>query len=667
MGTYSRRKDLSLATEVLASNSSLKMDIIRGAPQQTNGCLYSRRARHVGHPALRHSSTTCSRVTTGLGRLRNIGCQASWLIHWALDQERTRSSSARASASFIENDEESAPQKDGWVEALLLGFFACQNRSALASRCLVETILEMWHSGVTFEHVQVMLVMKGAESGFRLLAPLEQEILVSWVALIQLALQEVGVAFGQPANPTEGGEGGASGSVPQANPVAAMRQWVRDIIGMYREGMDSRRLLLQQAMGEGREEGVSPSPSILMMQQYTRLVITTLEVVDMPSAPGPVGPSLEPAERGGAGSTERSNKGEAGRYRASPTDAALQDVGSGDRSATEAMPDEDGRGDGSAGEAMLDEGGREGGSAAGASGEREREGAGGAEAASAGEGEASSGGPSPPLDAVQSGSSSREQSYTLPPHVAYVYGFASEARQREIAGPWAGEGGLAQLDRRAAALRLLVAYLGALDESLYSARAFVAEALHCYRRGWSVSELFAELRVEEFIQGGGILPLGATSPSETQQLSMRVFALWLSITYMSFVQLGVSFSGDMSQLGWAWVEGLQAGVEAHSLADLVSSTLCLDAQAEAADSSAGASGSFWATQEQEEDASLDTARHVSGRQAVAGADTDAAFSMVMVQDPELAKTSSTFALVQQQVGLIRIARGLVQEMVISGV
>jgi hypothetical protein len=38
------------------------------------------------------------------------------------------------------------------------------------------------------------------------------------------------------------------------------------------------------------------------------------------------------------------------------------------------------------------------------------------------------------------------------------------------------------------------------------------------------------------------------------------------------------------------------------------------------------------------------------------------FSVVVVQDPGLVTTSSTIALWQQQVGLIRLARGLIKEM-----
>lgn len=52
-----------------------------------------------------------------------------------------------------------------------------------------------------------------------------------------------------------------------------------------------------------------------------------------------------------------------------------------------------------------------------------------------------------------------------------------------------------------------------------------------------MSELYGELNLSDFLQGGSILPLAAPTPSEAQQLSMRVFALWLSLAYMTFVQV----------------------------------------------------------------------------------------------------------------------------------
>lgn len=91
--------------------------------------------------------------------------------------------------------------------------------------------------------------------------------------------------------------------------------------------------------------------------------------------------------------------------------------------------------------------------------------------------------------------------------MAYVYGFLSVDRQREVAKGLEEPADPAQLARRADALRLLMTYLGALDQSLYSARAFVAEALSCYRWGRALPA-----RVEKRGKGWGTV--GSWTSSE---------------------------------------------------------------------------------------------------------------------------------------------------------
>jgi hypothetical protein len=72
-------------------------------------------------------------------------------------------------------------------------------------------------------------------------------------------------------------QGDAGPAAGAGGMLSGMRGWVKETIELYRGGMNSRRLLLQQAMGES-EDGAQTPPTILTMQQYTRLVITTLEV-----------------------------------------------------------------------------------------------------------------------------------------------------------------------------------------------------------------------------------------------------------------------------------------------------------------------------------------------------------------------------------------------------
>ena len=57
---------------------------------------------------------------------------------------------------------------------------------------------------------------------------------------------------------------------------------MKQIVDMYKSGFDSRRMLLQQSLAgvQGGEPGdqEGESPSVVTMQQNTRLVVLTLEV-----------------------------------------------------------------------------------------------------------------------------------------------------------------------------------------------------------------------------------------------------------------------------------------------------------------------------------------------------------------------------------------------------
>ncbi len=64
-------------------------------------------------------------------------------------------------------------------------------------------------------------------------------------------------------------------------------RFVKQIVNMYKSGFDSRRMLLQQSLagvqgGEPGDQG-GESPSVITMQQNTRLVVLTLEVSEPPN------------------------------------------------------------------------------------------------------------------------------------------------------------------------------------------------------------------------------------------------------------------------------------------------------------------------------------------------------------------------------------------------
>ncbi|KAK9851676.1 hypothetical protein WJX84_011863 [Apatococcus fuscideae] len=70
---------------------------------------------------------------------------------------------------------------------------ACQHRALLACQCLCETGIQMHREGYRLEDVQLIVAAAGLASGNKLLTALEQEVLLSWVAVVFLSLQEAGV------------------------------------------------------------------------------------------------------------------------------------------------------------------------------------------------------------------------------------------------------------------------------------------------------------------------------------------------------------------------------------------------------------------------------------------------------------------------------------------
>lgn len=64
--------------------------------------------------------------------------------------------------------------------------------------------------------------------------------------------------------------------------LKGMQGFVRRMMAVHSEGMDSRRLLLQQAMADSSlqegQKGAQQSPTVGMMQQNSRLIVLTLEV-----------------------------------------------------------------------------------------------------------------------------------------------------------------------------------------------------------------------------------------------------------------------------------------------------------------------------------------------------------------------------------------------------
>ncbi|CAD7699837.1 unnamed protein product [Ostreobium quekettii] len=154
--------------------------------------------------------------------------------------------------------------------ALVLAFFACQTKSLPAAQCLVETVVEAFLEGFTAEDMQVSVALTCLEASKPILTDLEQDILVSWVALVMLTLAQLGIRP-RPLAPT-------STSTSQVDrQVQGMSGFVKQVLQMYMKGMDLQRLTLQQQMAGADEAGRSPSARL--MQQNNLLIVLTIEVL----------------------------------------------------------------------------------------------------------------------------------------------------------------------------------------------------------------------------------------------------------------------------------------------------------------------------------------------------------------------------------------------------
>ncbi|GIL58997.1 hypothetical protein Vafri_13982, partial [Volvox africanus] len=139
---------------------------------------------------------------------------------------------AAAAAAAADNTADAdAPRVEEPSTALLLSWFACGNRSLFAAQCLVEVLVELYREGRTFGELQLSLKMatqgtrrrrargtEGSDTAAVTVAPAsapgdqqrldageeevlppllqgqEEDVLVSWVALVFLTLEELEVS-----------------------------------------------------------------------------------------------------------------------------------------------------------------------------------------------------------------------------------------------------------------------------------------------------------------------------------------------------------------------------------------------------------------------------------------------------------------------------------------
>jgi hypothetical protein len=81
----------------------------------------------------------------------------------------------------------------------------------------VEVVVEMYREGVTLEDAKLLLSLASLQQGGQLLGPMDEDILVNYVAVIMIALEMVGV----PLKPEVGCRASAAAGCPLSLPSAS--------------------------------------------------------------------------------------------------------------------------------------------------------------------------------------------------------------------------------------------------------------------------------------------------------------------------------------------------------------------------------------------------------------------------------------------------------------
>ena len=67
------------------------------------------------------------------------------------------------------------------------------DRCARACRGFVEVVLEMFLQGISLSEMEAMMAVARLESGGQLVGDLDQEVMLSWAAMVFLTLQAIGL------------------------------------------------------------------------------------------------------------------------------------------------------------------------------------------------------------------------------------------------------------------------------------------------------------------------------------------------------------------------------------------------------------------------------------------------------------------------------------------
>lgn len=238
------------------------------------------RCMHGSTTAMGEHSSRVSRQTkpleTNIGEQRAVLCYGQ---NFGMSRRRSiiGKSGLEGSSDMSMAD---ASEDFKFSEAILLCFLASQNRSLFASKCLVETVIEMYRCGYTLDGLKIALALATLSSG-EPAPPVMVDIMLTWTSVIHLTLKEIGLE--KYSNITsEEEEEESRMSDESMRMVEGLKGIVVHWVQQFVEGMDLFRLQLQQSMQGGSDGGLETggqSQFVNVMQQNSRLVVITLEVV----------------------------------------------------------------------------------------------------------------------------------------------------------------------------------------------------------------------------------------------------------------------------------------------------------------------------------------------------------------------------------------------------
>ncbi|KAL3156210.1 hypothetical protein ABBQ32_012491 [Trebouxia sp. C0010 RCD-2024] len=614
-----------------------------------------------------------------------------------LQISRKIATGAHGSAEALDSPD-GEQQASQFLPAILLAYFASQNRSLLAAECLIETVIEMYRRGTQLDSLQFTLSMETLQSGSTLLSEQELDILTARCGIIMLTLHEIGCETYAEAQEKSDGTAAQQPLSSKAEQLTrGLGKFVSQIINMYKSGFNSRRMLLQQSLAKGVEAGGQGAlpPSVITMQQNTRLVVLTLEMIQQSHIPTQVPlESIAPQENHPADEESPSSSSPAVvppsmSSSSDPPMAAARKTQIGQpheqrqnsSSSEDSLPQQRGR-TARAEPARVEQQQEQSIMPSGTQEEEQQASAQSHMGQSEMVGQQSNVKASNPEET----SANPVSTYTSPDQIlsptGYILGFvhaipahnmshpsssspSSIPTQSPGSEPQSSERSSAELPSesslpnqeeggaRSAAVQLLLGFMGALQASQYAVESFVSTAVCHYRHGWSAQQLFNELQQEEFAQTGGLLPTDPRIQAATDtpaHLTAELFARWLSTAFMTLAVMGVPHPQAPQTAGWAWVtlpdsssSPGNSAVQAHRLAEVVANKLRLEEDGQDDDGM---------TKQLSESARAMRESSVFQQMASQRNRAPQEDQYVVLEDPDLPLTSTGYSVLVQQLELI---------------